>query len=262
MNRDRSFNDLADKFEKKVYGGLKGRIRLAILQRDLDATLPGIWQEGAVPLRVLDIGGGLGQLSIELAKLGHTVVINDISPNMLAKARARASDIGVETKIDWLCSPYQYLPEQLKAEKFDLVLCHALMEWLAEPSKLIARITQLLTAGGYLSLTFYNRCALIYRNLLRGNFRLLDSDQLYGASGSLTPSHPQTPEMVAGLIENAALRIVARSGIRVFNDYVQMPRGGNENTDEILRMELRYSMQEPYLWLGRYIHFICKSRDR
>jgi S-adenosylmethionine-dependent methyltransferase len=258
MSRDRSFDDLADKFEKKVYGGLKGRIRLAILQRDLDGVLPGIWRKVATPLRVLDIGGGLGQLSIELAKAGHVVAINDISPNMLAKAQRQASEVGVDAKIDWLCGPYQYLPDQLKGKKFDLVLCHALMEWLAEPSELIPRIKPLLAGSGHLSLTFYNRCALVYRNLIRGNFRLLDSEQLRGDEGSLTPGNPQMPDMVTGLIEDAALRIVARSGIRVFNDYVQVPRGGNETPDEILRMELRYSTQDPYLWLGRYIHFICK----
>ena len=32
---DRSFDDVADHFEKKVYGGLKGDIRLAVLRRDI-----------------------------------------------------------------------------------------------------------------------------------------------------------------------------------------------------------------------------------
>ena len=32
---DRSFDAIADHFEKKVYGGLKGDIRLAVLRRDI-----------------------------------------------------------------------------------------------------------------------------------------------------------------------------------------------------------------------------------
>ena len=32
---DRSFEPIADHFEKKVYGGLKGEIRLAVLRRDI-----------------------------------------------------------------------------------------------------------------------------------------------------------------------------------------------------------------------------------
>ena len=32
---DRSFDTIADHFEKKVYGGLKGEIRLAVLRRDI-----------------------------------------------------------------------------------------------------------------------------------------------------------------------------------------------------------------------------------
>ena len=45
---------------------------------------------------------------------------------------------------------------------------------------------------------------------------------------------------------------------RFLNDYVQVLRGGNENPQAVIAMEMRYSTREPYLWLGRYIHFICR----
>ena len=37
---DRNFDDLAERFAKKVYGGLKGDIRLAIIWRDLQQKIP------------------------------------------------------------------------------------------------------------------------------------------------------------------------------------------------------------------------------
>jgi S-adenosylmethionine-dependent methyltransferase len=67
MNRDRNFDDLAERFQRKVYGGLKGEIRLAVLWRDIEPLLPEVNDK---PLRILDIGAGLGQLAIRLAKLG------------------------------------------------------------------------------------------------------------------------------------------------------------------------------------------------
>ncbi len=256
MIGDRNFDDLAERFQKRVYGGLKGRIRLAVLRRDLGEEL-GIWD--ASPMKILDVGAGLGQLSVELAARGHRVSINDVSARMLEKARAQAREAGVAEQISWRRCPYQQLAAE-SADKFDVILCHALMEWLAEPADLIPRLMPLLAAKGLLSLTFYNRHALVYRNLLRGNFRLLDSGDLSGDPGGLTPINPQLPEAVEQLLDSAGLDVIARSGIRVFNDYVQLPRGGNQNADAIVEMELRYSNRYPYLLLGRYLHFICKRR--
>ncbi|HIG66824.1 MAG TPA: hypothetical protein EYQ44_03220 [Porticoccaceae bacterium] len=59
---DRNFDDLAEKFARRVYGGLKGEIRLAVIWRDLVTTMPQILS--GKPLRIIDIGGGLGQLSV------------------------------------------------------------------------------------------------------------------------------------------------------------------------------------------------------
>ncbi len=54
---------------------------------------------------------------------------------------------------------------------FDLVLCHAVLEWLAQPQQALHKLFGLIRPGGHLSLMFYNRDALIFRNLIRGNWR-------------------------------------------------------------------------------------------
>ena len=259
MTEDRNFDSLAEKFQRKVYGGIKGAIRLAVLQRDLAEVLVDLGKKANNrPLKVLDVGAGFAQLAIWLAGRGHCVTVNDISAGMLLKARAGALDAGVSERMNWHCCPYQELVPAVGGQKYDLVLCHALMEWLAEPDRLLDSLASLLAEGAALSLAFYNRHALVYRNLLQGNFRLLDSGRLQGDAGSLTPGNPQLPETVAGLVAGAGLEVTKRSGIRVFNDYVQVLRGGNENPQAVIAMEMRYSTREPYLWLGRYIHFICR----
>jgi len=260
---DRSFDAIADHFEKKVYGGLKGEIRLAVLRRDIFEYSAQMRQRLGRPLRVLDVGAGLAQIAIELAAQGHTVVINDISANMLAKAQAHAAQTDTPLDITWHVCPYQELPaklstEKLDAEKFDLILCHALLEWLAEPAGVMDFFDQYLMPKGALSLCFYNPASFDYRNLIMGNFNLLDnSDYKADNVKSLTPNHPVAKEEVETWLAAHRYHVIRSSGLRVFHDYAPLKRGGHTDPEAVIRMELRYSQHEPYKWLGRYLHILA-----
>ena len=93
MSSDRNFDDIAEHFAKKIYGKRKGIIRLAVLWHDIEQYLAALPKQHR-PLRVLDVGGGFGQISQRLAKLGHDVTVNDISAQMLAQARQHAAAAG------------------------------------------------------------------------------------------------------------------------------------------------------------------------
>lgn len=261
IRTDRSFDAIADHFEKKVYGGLKGDIRLAVLRRDIFEYSAQMSKSLGRPLRILDVGAGLAQIAIELAAQGHTLVINDISANMLEKAKASAAQIDENLDITWFVCPYQELPEKLgkeKHEKFDLIMCHALLEWLAEPAAVMDFFDQQLTDKGALSLCFYNPASFDYRNLIMGNFNLLDNTE-YKADNkkSLTPNHPVAKEEVERWLAAHHYQTVRTSGLRVFHDYAPLKRGGHNDPDAVIRMELRYSQLEPYKWLGRYLHILA-----
>ena len=260
---DRSFDAIADHFEKKVYGGLKGDIRLAVLRRDIFEYCAKISQTLGRPLRILDVGAGLAQIAIELAIQGHTLVINDISANMLKKAQANAEQNHQNDEklaITWHVCPYQELEEKLASntENFDLIMCHALLEWLAEPAAVMDFFDKHLTENGALSLCFYNPASFDYRNLIMGNFNLLDNTE-YKADNkkSLTPNHPVAKEEVESWLEAHHYQTILASGLRVFHDYSPLKRGGHNDPEAVIRMELRYSQLEPYKWLGRYLHILA-----
>ena len=269
---DRNFDAIADHFEKKVYGGLKGEIRLAVLRRDIFEYSVEMSKSLGRPLRILDVGAGLAQIAIELATQGHTVVINDISANMLEKAKASAAQINTDLDITWYVCPYQALTDKLAKDhkiknsdntvesdaKFDLIMSHALLEWLAEPASVMDFFDQHLADNGALSLCFYNPASFDYRNLIMGNFNLLDNTE-YKADNkkSLTPNYPVAKEEVASWLAAHHYQTILTSGLRVFHDYAPLKRGGHNDPDAVIRMELRYSQQEPYKWLGRYLHIMA-----
>lgn len=255
MTGDRNFDELAEHFERRIYGGLKGRIRLAVLRRDLQTYLKR--GQDTARLSVLDTGAGLAQLAIELAEAGHRVMVNDLSAQMLAQARHRAETCSVAESITWRQGPFQ---ELAGGPQHDLVLCHAVLEWLVQPEEAVAALATLVQPGGCLSLAFYNRDAQVFRNLVRGNFRKVQSGAVHGAAGGLTPLHPLVSDEVADWLTGNGFSIETRSGIRVFRDYVTTPMGGHLDNDAVVDMELEWSQREPFWRLGRYIHLICRKR--
>lgn len=262
MNQDRNFDDISAHFEKKIYGGLKGEIRLAVLRHDIFGWVKSWQQTHTRPLRVLDVGAGLAQISIELAKDGHDVTINDISANMLEIAKQNAGEAA--QNITWHTCPYQQLDDKLTG-KYDLILCHAVLEWLAEPKLIMDFFDRWLADNGaekgVLSLCFYNPASFVYRNLVMGNFNLLHNKDFKADNGSLTPNHPVAKDEVIAWINDHHYQILHTSGLRVFHDYSPLKRGGHTNPQAVIDMEVAYSGQDPYKWLGRYLHFLVSKAN-
>lgn len=249
---DRNFDDLAHRFKRNVYGGLKGDVRLQVLQRDLFEHIAGL-EEGRA-LRILDAGGGQGQLAIELAKKGHEILLCDISAEMLNLAEEKINGAGVADKI----STRQVAIQDLigTEEPFDLVMCHAVLEWVAEPEALLQVLQKLTRQGGYLSLTFFNVNSIVFKNLLRTNFKKVLEDDYTGYRGSLTPTNPLVPEQVYSWLSDLPVQQQCLSGIRCFHDYILDPEMRNNEPEQQMALELRLSRVEPYRSLGRYIHVL------
>lgn len=259
---DRNFDDLAHRFKRNVYDRLKGDIRLAVLERDLQEFLPQEFfseeQKPNKPLRILDAGGGQGQFSIAMAKLGHEVVLCDISAEMLKLAKTNSVEAGVEDRVRLHHGSIQSLQEAY-TEPFDLVLCHAVLEWVVKPQELLQSLLLLMAPEAWLSLTFYNVNSIKMKNLLRTNFQKVIDDDYKGYRGSLTPTYPREPEQVYKWLSVLPLEQLCRSGIRCFHDYILEPEHRMNEPQQQLLLELRLSREEPWRSLGRYIHVLSKK---
>ena len=264
INQDRNFDDLAKRFQKNIYGGLKGEIRLAVLDRDFReyfSLAPFGEQQSIKPLRILDAGGGQAQFSLNFARAGHSVVICDISAEMLKLAEQEVIAQGLETRVQLIHCAIQDLSQHLdeSACEFDVVLCHAVMEWVTNPSELLGELMVYIKSQGFLSLTFYNLHSLIYKNLLRTNFKKIQQQDFGGSRGSLTPINPLYPEQVFEWLNQLPMVRLTTSGIRVFYDYIFNEEHRERDPKSVIELELEFSRKQPYQLLGRYIHVLSQK---
>jgi len=97
-------------------------------------------------LRILDVGCGIGTLSIALARQGHKITAIDVSPNMLEEFRARlppelASHVtileGDAATISW-------------GGQFDCILLNLVLDHIEDPAPLLVRCRDSLAPGGRL----------------------------------------------------------------------------------------------------------------
>lgn len=241
---DRVFDGLAEKFAGSLYGASRGRLRLALLDELLPRTLPLQGQPA------LDVGGGLGQMSAWLAKRGHTVTLAEPSGDMLEHARSALSDHDIR----FLQAPLQALSEQAPGP-WPLVFCHAVLEWLTDPRAAIRTLSALLAPGGHLSLMVFNRDALRFSNVVKGNLQKALDDRLEGTGKRqrLTPISPLTHTQVAGWLAEEGLVVEHVAGIRVFHDYLRERDPGDETLIRLYELERRYCDVEPHWRLGRYL---------
>ncbi|MCE9679835.1 methyltransferase domain-containing protein [Shewanella sp. AS1] len=259
--QDKNFDKLASKFAKNIYGTPKGEIRAAVIWRDLTQAIPQL-QQGK--LRILDAGGGFGFFSQKLAKLGHKVTLCDISAQMLEQAKLQIDEYETanQTKLDieLVHAPIQALTSEQYGQ-YDLVLCHAVAEWLSNAQQTLRELTKLVKPDGLFSLMFYNKEAMRFHSLVSGNFDYVAADFKVKKKVGLTPTHPLQIEDVTHWLDNWQMQLVSQSGVRVIHDYLKSSQPLNFDFNQLLAMELQYSQHPAYIGLGRYVHFICRGRD-
>lgn len=255
---DRNFDDIADRFAEGIYGNLKGRVRLEVLSRDFQQAEVA---EGQRPdLRVLDAGCGSAQFSCQFSKVGNPrIVLADPSVKMLEKAQRLYENENPSAHTRFIHSSVQELPSELKGG-FDVVLFHAVLEWLIEPLQTLEYLLSFLKPGGVLSLLFYNKHGLVMRHLTLGNFHFVEKGYLSGVGNkSLTPISPQEPEDVLSWFGERDYELLCHSGVRCFYDLMNPAERSKLSDEDILRLELKQSQQVPYRDIARYVHLLVKK---
>jgi len=255
QNERSLFAGKVERLETNVYGSIKGRIRLALLEQDLKEYCP---EFTACSLRILDIGGGSGRFARICAERGHVVLLLDSSEEMVIRAKESIARSGSDENITVI--HHDFLAEScIFAEKFDLVLLHGSAEWMSSPAAAIVKACGCVRSGGYLSLLVFNKDRLTLKRGINGML-LQESGQSSKKMNTLTPPGAMSPGDIAHILTNFPGKICNKSGIRVFHKFFRQGVAETVLTpEEWLRQEQLYFRQEPFASLGEHTHFIWQA---
>ena len=140
-----------------------GRLRSELAWENVRRFLP----RNAAKRRALDVGGGTGFASVQLALLDYEVVLLDGSEEMLRIARQQAEAGSVAGRISICHADAGQLPKLFDAESFDIVVCHNLLEYAEDPSTVVRDIAHVLRKDAVLSILARNRAGEVLKEVIK-----------------------------------------------------------------------------------------------
>jgi len=237
----------------------EGRLRLDLTFANLQDFLP----PGGASLRALDLGCGTGAMAIRLAGLGFTVTGLDASQEMLEIAQQQAREAGHSEKIDFLLGDISQPATLLRAESFDVVLCHNLLEFVDDPATVIRMAARALRGPlGMISILVRNRPGEVLKAaLLNGNLAAADrnltaewgDESLYGGKVRLFEAKKLRAMVVA-----EPFTVVAERGVRVISDYLAPTVSGTEEYAQVFELERKLGWRPDFAAVARYSHFLAR----
>lgn len=249
---DRNFDDLTKLFQNNIYGTPKGQLRLYALREDFAKCEIG--SKG--PLTILDAGGGMGQFSSELAAKGHQIELCDISNEMLEGARSIFIEQGLESQINLTQCGIQDIPQKFD-QQFDIVMNHAVLEWLVDPAEALETLYAQVKPGGWLSIMFYNVHGRAWRGIMNGKLDDPAGCTERMAKEGIAPQQPLDPQWVHEELIKLGLDVKSWRGIRFVYDHMHQKIRDRVGLQAIAASESEFGYQAPYKDLARYVHMLC-----
>jgi S-adenosylmethionine-dependent methyltransferase len=251
---DRNFDGISQTFKQNIYGTPKGLLRLHALREDFANHCIGMGDS----LNILDAGGGMGQFSSELAAQGHKIELCDISAEMLEGAQALFHQQALLPQLNLTLCSIQDIPDQFK-QQFDLVMNHAVLEWLVEPEQALKILSDRVKPGGWLSIMFYNIHGRTWRGLMNGKLEAPASSVDRIAKQGIAPQQPVDPQWVHDQLMNLGLEIKSWRGIRFIYEHMHQKIRERMGIEAIISAESEFGYQAPYRDMARYVHMLCQK---
>ena len=236
----------------------EGRLRIDLAFANLRESLPQVAQ----PRNALDLGGGTGAIAVRLARLGFKVTLLDASQPMLDFAERAAHNAGVAERIALKQGDAGQLATLFPPGTFDLILCHNVLEFVADPGAVLRSVARALRGpAGMISVLVRNQPGEVLKAaLLNGDLaaaeRNLSADcgdeSLYGGSVRLF-----TRENLKAMLDESSFALIAERGVRVVADYLPLKVSRSDEYERIFGLERKLGSRLEFAAVARYVHCIA-----
>ncbi len=154
-NRAKTYDD----FYKTFRGAVESYVDWELLKKYLPKSKEA---------KILDVAGGTGRISLTLAKMGYSITLCDIAPEMLALAKQKMLKEGVTDKVKILECNVSNL--QFEDESFDFVMC-----WDGMVDQFVIKeLIRVTKKGGLVSIYLNNRWAKFIKKFYENPKNTLD----------------------------------------------------------------------------------------
>jgi SAM-dependent methyltransferase len=254
--------DLADQFADEAYATVKGFVRTYVMHHQLLEHLP------ALPASVLDVGGGAGHQSFPLAQAGYDVTLIDSSAAMLDKARARLQRLpdDAQQRIALIEADGENAEKAVDGRRFDAVLCHGVLGYLAQPERLVDQLCRCAAPGGIVSIMTGNAKAAAVQPAMeqRWDDALASFDARVGIGVLGVQARADTVEEISDLIRSHDVEPVSWYGVWLFVDWLEFSGAELDRSDvaqvaATAAVELEASRRDPYRQLSRVFHLVGRK---
>ena len=200
-------------------------------------------------LKILDVGCGYGHNGAEIMKKNNAVFGVDISPMAVEKAKKRLTFAAVAD-----FSRPETLPEEIRREKFDMVIFSDILEHVYDPLLLVRNAVPLMKENATLLVSVPNIANWLTR------LRLLLGSWEYTVSGMMDRTHIRffTLKSIKRLIAEAGFEVVhvyatpyflrGLMGIQARNRLFPQSRNGQPAEPEALAENPYYRLYMKYVY--------------
>jgi SAM-dependent methyltransferase len=213
--------------------------------------------------RIVDVGGGYGQQAIMLALRGHSVVIVDSDPNMVAIAEDLLScqSEDVRSRVELVVGD-GLSAHAIVGGHFDLACCHNVLMYQGRAEPMLRELVNLVRPGGLVSVVSLNADAYAMRSGLQGRWseaaELLEHDPPLVSERVSTRKHSR--EDICRILEQCGALLEAWYGVGVFTDHLTEAIVVDDPAT-VYSVEWLAGERDPYRQVARCFHLVARRRD-
>ena len=241
----------------------EGRLRLDLAWTNLRQCFSAQNLDADQEKSALDVGGGTGALAVRLALKGWRVEVIDLSDQMLEMAAAAARAAGVTHRINFHHAEAERGIGCFAPHSFQLVACHNVFEYVADPHALLRALRPVISRDGLLSIVVRNRAGEALRAALKSH-DLRAAEQIWTADYAIEPLYGGKARLfdyqtLRQLLRETGFQIIMERGIRVVADYLPPDFAANvEGYAQLLAFEERCGAVSEFAAIARYAQIIAR----